>query len=151
MLNKGRLIARCEPTPTPERSPTTGFSRHLPQDLVDDQLGRLALFSLIGVVLWSVALVLDQFVIVTNPTLFEVAGGKARIIEVAGIIVAATMYMYVRFARHTSETKTHVSLIYLLLTAAAVAALNTWVASPPTHGRIVGVSWIAILLLIYSM
>jgi serine/threonine protein kinase len=151
MLDKGRLIARCEATPTPGRSPTTGFSRHLPQDLLNDQLGRLELFSLIGMVLWSIALALDQFVIVTNPTLFEVAGGKARIIEAAGVVVAATMYMYVRFARHTPETKTDVSLIYLLATAATVAALNTWVAAPPTHGRVVGVSWIAILLLIYSM
>jgi serine/threonine-protein kinase len=61
------------------------------------------------------------------------------------------MYMYVRFGRHTSDVKTDVSLIFLLLTAAAIAALNTWVAPPPMHGRLVGASWIAILLLIYSM
>jgi serine/threonine protein kinase len=150
-IKKGCLIAPREQTPTPERAPTTGFSRHLPKDLVNDQLGRLALFSLIGVVLWTVALVLDQLVLVLNPALFEVSGGKARIIEVVGIIVAGAMFAYMRFAPHTPETKTDVSLVYLLLTAAAIAALNSWVAPPPTHGRIVGVSWIAILLLIYSM
>jgi len=61
------------------------------------------------------------------------------------------MFMYVRYARHTPDIKTDVSLVYLLLNAAAIAALNTWVAQPPTQGHIVGVSWIAILLLIYSM
>ncbi len=61
------------------------------------------------------------------------------------------MFVYVRYAPHTPETKTDVSLVYMLLTAAAIAALNTWVAPPPLQGHIVGVSWIAILLLVYSM
>ena len=151
MLKQGCLIAAREPTPTPGRSRTTGFSRHLPQDLVHDQLGRLALFSLIGMALWTCGLLLDQLVIFTSPAFFEVAGGKARVIEVVGVVVSSAMFMYVRYARHTPEIKTNVSLVYLLLNAAAIAALNTWVAQPPTQGHIVGVSWIAILLLIYSM
>lgn len=149
-MEQGCLIARCEPTPTPGR-PTTGFSRTLPKDLVVDQLGRLALFSLIAMVLWTVSLLLDQIILLTNPATFEVVGGKARIIEIVGVIVSGAMFMYVRYARHTPELKTDVSLIYLLLNAAAIAALNTWVAPPPTQGHMVGVSWIAILLLIYSM
>lgn len=150
-MEQGCLIAPREPTPVSGRSSTTGFSRHLPQDLVTDQLGRLALFSLIGMVLWTVALVLDQLVMSTDPALFEVSGGKARVIEAVGIVVSGAMFMYVRFARHTPDVKTDVSLVFLLLTAAAIAALNTWVAPPPMHGRPVGASWIAILLLIYSM
>ena len=151
MLKQGCLIAPREPTPTPGRSRTTGFSRHLPQDLVNDQLGRLALFSLIAMVLWTVSLLLDQLVILTNPAIFEISGGKARVIEVVGVVVSGAMFVYVRYSRHTPEMKTNVSLTYLLLNAAAIAALNTWVAQPPTQGHVVGVSWIAILLLIYSM
>jgi eukaryotic-like serine/threonine-protein kinase len=151
MIEKGRLIAPREPTPAPGRPPTTGFARHLPPDLVNDQLGRLALFSVIGMALWTCGLLVDQIVIVTNPAVFEVAGGKARIIELIGIVVSGAMFMYVRYARHSPDIKTDVSLVYLLLNAAAIAALNTWVAQPPTQGHLVGVSWIAILLLIYSM
>ena len=151
MLKKGCRIAAHEPTPTPGRSRTTGFSRQLPQDLVNDQLGRLALFSLIGMALWTASLLLDQLVILTNPALFEIAGGKTRVIEVVGVVVSGAMFAYVRYSRHTPEMKTNISLTYLLLNAAAIAALNTWVAQPPTQGHVVGVSWIAILLLIYSM
>ena len=61
------------------------------------------------------------------------------------------MYLYVRYAPHTSETKTNVSLIYLILNAAAIAALNSWVAPPPMRAEMVQVSWIAILLLVFSM
>jgi len=151
MLKQGCRIVAREPTPTPGRSGTTGFSRRLPQDLVNDQLGRLALFSLIATVLWTVSLLLDQLVILTNPAIFEISGGRARVIEVVGVVVSASMFAYVRYSRHTPEMKTNISLTYVLLNAAAIAALNTWVAQPPTQGHVVGVSWIAILLLIYSM
>ena len=151
MLKQGCRIVAREPTATPGRSRTTGFSRHLPQDLVNDQLGRLALFSLIATVLWTVSLLLDQLVILTNPAIFEISGGRARVIEVVGVVVSASMFAYVRYSRHTPEMKTNISLTYLLLNAAAIAALNTWVAQPPTQGHVVGVSWIAILLLLYSM
>jgi len=151
MVEKGCLIAPRDTTPAPTGTPQTRFSRRLPQDLVNDQLGRLSLFSLIGMVLWTVSLLLDQLVILTNPVVFEIAGGKTRVIEVVGIVVSGAMFAYVRYSRHTPEMKTNISLTYLLLNAAAIAALNTWVAQPPMQGHVVGVSWIAILLLIYSM
>src|SRR5688572_5955722 len=151
MLEKGCLIAPRELTPTPGQSRTTGFTRTLPRDLVTDQLGRLELFSLIAIVLWTVALLLDQLVLMTAPDAFQTVGGKARVIEVVGIIVSSVMFVYVRYATHTPETKTDVSLMYLLLNAFAIAALNTWVVPPPLQGRMVGVSWIPILLLLYSM
>ena len=61
------------------------------------------------------------------------------------------MFVYVRYARHSPETKTNVSLGYMILNAAAIAAMNTWVAPPPLQAQMVQVSWIAILLLVYSM
>src|SRR5688572_3491367 len=151
MPEKGCLIARRELTATPGQSRTTGFTRTLPRDLVTDQLGRLALFSLIAIVLWTVALLIDQLVMMTAPDAFQTVGGKVRLIEVIGIIVSTVMFVYVRYANHTPETKTDVSLVYLLLNAFAIAALNSWVVPPPLQGRMVGVSWIPILLLLYSM
>ena len=151
MIKKGCLIAPREPTPAPGRSPTTGFSRHLPQDLVNDQLGRLALFSLIGMALWTTGLLIDQLVMLTVPSVYQYTGWKPRVLEVLGIIVSGLMYLYVRYAPHTPETKTNVSLVYLILNAAAIAALNSWVAPPPMQADMVQVSWIAILLLVFSM
>ncbi len=150
-IKQGCLIAPREPTPTPGRSLTTGFSRHLPQDLINDQLGRLALFSVIAMALWTSALLIDQLVNLTIPSVYQYAGWKPRVLEAIGIIVSGLMYVYVRYARHTPETKTNVSLLYLILNAAAIAALNTWVAPPPMKAEMIQVSWIAILLLVFSM
>jgi eukaryotic-like serine/threonine-protein kinase len=151
MLKKGCRIAAREATPTPGRSRTTGFSRHLPQDLVNDQLGRLALFCLIGMALWTTGLLIDQLVKLTMPGVYQYAGWKPRALEAVGIIVSGLMYVYVRYASHTQETKTNFSLLYLVLNAAAIAALNTWVAPPPLKAEMVQVSWIVILLLVFSM
>jgi eukaryotic-like serine/threonine-protein kinase len=150
-IKQGCRIAAREPTPTPGRSRTTGFSRHLPQDLINDQLGRLALFCLIGMALWTTGLLIDQLVKLTMPGVYQYAGWKPRVLEAVGIIVSGLMYVYVRYAPHTQETKTNVSLVYLVLNAAAIAALNTWVAPPPLKAEMVQVSWIVILLLVFSM
>ena len=123
----------------------------MPQDLVHDQLGRLALFSLIAMALWTSGLLIDQLVRLTSPSVYQYTGWKPRVLEVLGISVSGLMYLYVRYAPHTAETKTNVSLIYLILNAAAIAALNSWVAPPPLRAEMVQVSWIVILLLVFSM
>jgi serine/threonine-protein kinase len=151
MLKQGCRIVAREPTPTPGRSRTTGFLRHLPQDLVNDQLGRLALFCLIAMALWTTGLLVDQLVKLTMPGVYQYTGWKLRVLEAVGIIVSGLMYVYVRYARHTQETKTNFSLLYLVLNAAAIAALNTWIAPPPLKAEMVQVSWTVILLLVFSM
>ena len=94
-----------EPTPAPGRSPTTGFTGHLPEDLVNDQLGRLALFSLIGIVLWTVGLLIDQLVIVTRPDrLPDSQAGRPASSRWSASSSRALMFVYVRYARtHTRD------------------------------------------------
>jgi len=151
MREKGCLIGPREATRAPGPSLTTRFSRHLPQDLVNDQLGRLALFSLIGVGLWTTGLLIDQLVMLIMPGLYQYTGWKPRVLEGLGILVSGLMYLYIRYSPHTPETKTNASLGFLILNAAAIAALNTWVSPPPARAEMVQVSWIVILLLVYSM
>ena len=61
------------------------------------------------------------------------------------------MFVYVRYARHSPQTKINVSLGYMIMTAAVIAAMNSWVVPPPLKSQILQVSWVAILLLVYSM
>jgi hypothetical protein len=122
----------------------------MPQDLVNDQMGRLALFSLIGVALWTTGLLIDQLVMLTMPSVYRYTGWKPHALEVLGIIVSGLMYVYVRYARHTPKTKTNVSLAYLILNAAAIAALVRGVAAAHAD-RDIRVSWVAILVLVFSM
>ena len=150
-LKKGCRIAPREPTPAPGRPPTTRLSTRLPQDLVNDLLKRLALFSLIGMGLWTTGLLIDQIVNLVMPGVYQYTGWKPRLLEIVGIIVSGLMYVYVRYSPHAPETKINVSLAYLILNAAAIAALNSWVAPPPLKAEMVQVSWIVILLLVFSM
>ena len=151
LLKKGCRIAPREATPVSGR-PTTGWlSTRLPQDLVNDLLKRLALFSLIGMGLWTCGLAIDQLVSLTVPSVYQYTGWKPRVLEIVGIIVSGLMYLYVRYSQHAPETKINVSLAYLILNAAAIAALNSWVAPPPLKAEMIQVSWIVILLLVFSM
>jgi serine/threonine-protein kinase len=151
MADKKQRIVPRELTPTPGPSNTTRFGNRLPEDLVTEQLGRLAIFSLIGLSMWTTGLVMDSIVKVGVPSSYGSEIWKHYVLEVIGIVVSALMFVYVRYVPHTSETKVNASLVYMLLTAAAIAALNTWVEPPPLRARMLQVSWTAILLLVYSM
>ena len=76
---------------------------------------------------------------------------KHTILEVVGLIAAALMFVYVRYARHSPQTKINVSIGYMIMTAGVIAAMNSWVVPPPLKSQILQVSWVAILLLVYSM
>jgi len=151
MEDKKQRIVPRELTPTPGPSNTTRFGNRLPEDLVTEQLGRLAIFSLIGLSMWTTGLVMDSIVKVGVPSSYGSEIWKHYVLEVIGIVVSALMFVYVRYVPHTSETKVNASLVYMLLTAAAIAALNTWVEPPPLRARMLQVSWTSILLLVYSM
>jgi serine/threonine-protein kinase len=150
MADKQRIVPR-EATPAPGHARTTGFGRYLPADLVTEQIDRLALFSLIAVAAWTAGLVMDQIMSVTVPTIVQYEVWKHHVLELAGIFISALMFVYVRYAPHASETKIDVSLAYLILSAAIIAAMNSWVAPPPLKAQMLQVSWICILVLVYSM
>ena len=151
MAEQKHLIAPREPTPATGRPPTTHGSGHLPQDLFNEQVQRLALFSLIGAALWTSGLAMDQLVRLTVPTMYQTDAWKHLIVEVLGILVSGLMFAYIRFAQHSPHTKADVGLAYLILNAGAIAAMNTWLSPPPLTAQIIQVSWICILLLTYSM
>jgi serine/threonine-protein kinase len=151
MAEPKNLIVPRETTPAPGHRPTTGGSGHLPHDLVADQVRRLVLFSVLGMALWSTGLVMDQVAMLTVPAAHESEGWKHLVVEVMGIIISAVMFVYVRYARQSPQTKTDVSLGFLILNAALIAAMNTWLTPPPLTTQMIQVSWIPILLLVYSM
>ena len=150
MAEQKKLVPR-EPTPAYGRSPTTHGPGHLPEDLITEQVQRLALFSLIGMGLWMTGLVMDRVITRTVPTMYQLDAWKHLVLEVLGILVSAAMFVYVRYSRHSPQTKTDVSLGYMVLNAAAIAAMNTWLSPPPLQAQMVQVSWIPILVLVYSM
>ena len=147
MAENKQFIVRRETTRSSMTA--TPVPRHLPNDVFCEQVDRLALFSLIGAVLWAAALLLDATH--TLPMAYEFDHAKTRLIEVLGVLVSAAMFVYARYSGHSAQIKSDVSIAYMLLNAAAVAAMNTWVVPPPVQWQMMQVSWVAILVLVYAM
>jgi len=149
---KERIEPRMQ-TPAPgvrESTPATG---RLPDDLLSEQAQRLALFGAVGAGLWTIGLIMDRLILFSPA--FSTAGPpfpmwKARLIEILGLLASVAMFLYARYSHHTPQTKTEVGLAYLILTAFDIAMFNSWVMPPPTR-LTPDVSWIAVVILTYSM
>jgi serine/threonine-protein kinase len=151
MANHMKLIARCAPTLAPGAS-GTGKTTRLPDELISEQVRRLAIFSAVMGALWTYGLVVD--VLIVPLLLPQVAAheihGAGIPIEVGGIALAVAMVLYMRFAPHSAGTKTTVGLGYMIANAIGVAMLNNWIV-PPTAVPGIHLSWITNLILVFSM
>ena len=133
------------PAPGAEQVRSTG---RLPDDMLDEQLQRLAVFTAIGAGLWALTVVIHAFV--TPRTVGTVIPMRAIAIEVIGVVTSVAVFLYVRYAPHTCEVKTDAGPWYMILNAILVAMVNTWVTAPTveTLGRL---SWTTIIILISAM
>jgi eukaryotic-like serine/threonine-protein kinase len=134
-------------------TPLAGYSGRtitgrLPDDLVSEQIRRLAVFSAVVGGLWTFGLAMDS--IIVPATLAFTRKPAAIAIEAGGIVVSALMYLYVRRAGHEPDTKLTAGLVYMVINAVFVTMLNTQallVAAPAAPS----VSWNAVLILVFSM
>jgi len=121
----------------------------MPDELMNEQVRRLALLSAIGAGLWTLGLALDLFILrVTNPNF--VPSSLMTSIEVLGLALSLSMYAYVRFSPHDLHIKANVGLAFMLANAFFVAVLNAWTFM---SSQVVAmhVSWNAFLILVFSM
>ena len=141
------IRARREPTPT-----GTGLNDSklfLPEELLSEQVQRLALFCLIAAGLWSVGFLIDLLVL-------PYATGMPRnwrslTLEFVSALVAVVVGFYAATSDATSQRKADIGVVLMLVNAAAIAALNTWALPPPTSLPLAYLSWTTILILVYSM
>jgi serine/threonine-protein kinase len=125
----------------------TGRISRLPTELLSEQAQRLVVFSTVGLVLWSFALMLDSFLI---PWAWGTRNWRAIVLQLCGAIGSAVMCWYLRQSDTTLEAKSKAGMVMMLMHAAAIAAFNAW-AVPPVSGDIMRISWISVLILIYAM
>lgn len=142
-----RRVARREPSSS--RAPAAPLTGRMPEELLSDQVQRLAMFAAVGTCVWAFALLMTGLVI---PTFGSVSGRHWRAVtfEAAGVFVSAVMWQYFRRSPASPAVKVHAGLGLMLLAAALVAALNAWAMPLPSVGDL-HLSWIAILILVYSM
>ena len=147
MAEPRSIRARREPTPS---ATGVGDTRSfLPEELLSEQVQRLALFCLIGAAMWTVGFVMDMFVL-------PYATGMPRnwrslALEFMGTLVALVVGLYAATSDASSQRKADVGIVVMLANAAGIAALNTWAIPPPTSVPPAYLSWATVLILVYSM
>src|SRR6185295_1053498 len=142
-----KLIEPRTSTPVPGADEIRLTGR-LPDDMMDEQVQRLAAFTAIGAGLWALTVFIHLFV--TPRTVGTVIPRLAIAIEAIGIVASVAVFLYVRFAPHTCQKKSEAGLWYLVLNTIFVALLNTWVTAPTTQ-TLERLSWTPIIILIGAM
>ncbi len=146
MAKSHRIIAKLRETPRPGDSRRTG---RMPEDLLSEQIQRLAVFSAVAGSLWTFALFMD---IVVLPAANGTGTLNWRTIPVEIIAIVISTALWVVFKRSTLSLpiKQNAGLAFMLLNAVGIATLNAWGSVLPQPGEI-HISWIAVLILVYSM
>jgi serine/threonine-protein kinase len=142
-----KLIEPRTSTPVPGADEIRLTGR-LPDDMMDEQVQRLAAFTAIGAGLWALTVFIHLFV--TPRTVGTVIPRLAIAIEAIGIVASVAVFLYVRYAPHTCQKKSEAGLWYLVLNTIFVALLNTWVTAPTTQ-TLERLSWTPIIILIGAM
>src|SRR5262245_9959660 len=101
-MPEARLVARHE-----SRAPTTDLrdsARRLPEELLLEQVQRLALFAVVIGCLWGLGLFVH---LVLLPLAWSMPMSNSSIaLDAAGILLAAAMVWYVKYCRwHTPTQK----------------------------------------------
>ncbi|HEY7170604.1 MAG TPA: serine/threonine-protein kinase [Vicinamibacterales bacterium] len=128
----------------------TGRTVHLPDDLVSEQLKRLAVFAGVGVGLWTFSLVMNTLIIPATLTGAPMAPRAALMLELIAVAASIAMVAYVRYVRQPPATKVAFGGAYMLVNAAAIAALNNWF-EPIDTSQVMHLSWVTIVVLLFSI
>ena len=136
------------PTPVPG---DTGMlaTGGLPEEMLSEQVGRLAVFAAVGFSLWTFGFVMEHVVSFTMLQMPGHSPARAKFVEMVGIGLSILLFLYARYSPQSPERKTDVGLVAMVLNAALIALLNSW-ALPPA-ARLFNLSWITVLVLVYAM
>ena len=141
-----RIIAKLRDTSRPGDSRRTG---RMPEDLLSEQIQRLAVFSAVAGSLWTFALFMDIAVLpAANGT--GALNWRTIPVEITAIVITTALWFVFRRSTLSVPVKQNAGLALMLLNAVGIAALNAWGSVLPQPGEI-HISWIAVLILVYSM
>jgi serine/threonine-protein kinase len=148
-MSKHKIIEpRLKSSSTGALTPSASSSSATSDMLVSDQVRRLAVASAVGLGLWSYALVMDT--IVRPLTVAAPIPVTSVTIEIAAMAVSGLMFLNVRYAPHSPQTKSDAGLIYFVLNAAIVALLNV-LGRPLTYEAMSQLSWNTVVILVSAM
>jgi eukaryotic-like serine/threonine-protein kinase len=144
MAEPRKLIARRRDTTAMRDS-----ARRLPDELLSEQVQRVALFAAVIGGLWTIGLLIDA--VLAPLTWNRPPAPGAIALDLVGIATAAITVWYMKYCgSHAAATKADVSLAYLVINGIGVGILNTWVVPPPP-GPAIHLSWMTVGILVFSM
>jgi hypothetical protein len=115
----------------------------LPEDLQRDQAARMEVLHLIGVVLWSMARVMDLYLAPHGDR-----GPYQLLIDGLGVAFAAAVAICARTSRWSHRVMVNAGAWLIIPHALALALLNSWVPQPVTSRPLSGIT---VLLLLFGM
>ena len=142
-----KIIARAD-RPISRTADVGRSTARLPTEMLSEQVRRLVVFSTVGMVLWTFALAIEAILLPAVWSGWQ-RNWPAIGIELFGSIGSVVMFLYMRSRAH-AEQKNDVGPAMMLFHAIGIAVFNAF-AYPPMGNEMLRVSWIALLILIYSM
>jgi serine/threonine-protein kinase len=140
------IVAKVRDTTRPGDARRTG---RMPEELLSEQIQRLAVFSAVAASLWAFALFMDVAVLpAANGT--GALNWRTIPVEAIAIVVSAVIWFVFKRSSLSLSVKQNAGLAFMLLNAVGIATLNAWGSVLPQRGEI-HISWIAVLILVYSM
>jgi serine/threonine-protein kinase len=131
---------------TPGRSAPLSDARLQP-DLFEDQISRLKVLTLIAAGLWGVGLLMDA--VILPLALGARPSAIGLVIEATAVAVSLAIYAWLRRPSASSIAKADAGLWVMMLNAAGITLIDTWVNDPM---MMVGhLSWTAVVILLSAM
>jgi eukaryotic-like serine/threonine-protein kinase len=141
-----KVLAPRLPTPQPPESGR--ITSRLPDDVMADQVKRLALLGLVSGGLWTLGLVMDW--VVFPRTLGTVFPVSALYISILGAVTGFAVFAYAQYSGRAPHVKCSAGLWLMLLNCAFLALLETWVMVP-ADATAWQLSWSTVVILICAM
>jgi eukaryotic-like serine/threonine-protein kinase len=146
-----KVIAPRAQTPAPSRSSGIRTSGRIPEELLRDQVRRLAASSVVIAGCWTFGLVTDALVV---PWLLDAPRNDIALAnEAFGIVLSTVMFAYLRSSDQGSDTKTTMGLVFMVANALGIAIMNASALSSAmgsTMPNLPMVSWTAVLILLFA-
>ena len=144
-----KIVARAPHTPASGATDTRHTTGRIPEELLSEQVRRLTVFASVVGIMWLVGLVMDLVVLpATNAD--GARNWRSIPIEITVATIGAGMWAFFRLSSASAAAKTNAGLAFMLVNAIGIAALNAWASLPPRPNEI-HISWITVLILVYSM
>jgi serine/threonine protein kinase len=146
---KRKVVARLDRTTTAGAADTRRLSGRIPEELLTEQVQRLGVFGAVVGAVWAFGLFMDAVVLPTASGT-GLRNWRAIPIEIIALVASGLLCLFIHRVPASAVAKINGGLAYMLLNAVLVATVNAWASLPPRNGEI-HISWITVLILVYSM